>query len=51
VKAIKEEIKMIKKNKTWELVGWLENKEVIGVKWSIKQSLTLMAQYKSIKKG
>jgi hypothetical protein len=39
VKAIKEEIKMIKKNKTWELVGWLENKEVIGVKWVYKTKL------------
>jgi hypothetical protein len=39
VKVIEEEIKMIKKNKTWELVGWPENKEVIGVKWVYKTKL------------
>ena len=39
VKVIEEEIKMIKKNKTWELVGWPKNKEVIGVKWVYKTKL------------
>ncbi|KAL0414443.1 UNVERIFIED_CONTAM: Retrovirus-related Pol polyprotein from transposon RE1 [Sesamum radiatum] len=33
VQAMKEEIKMIEKNDTWELVERPKDKEVIGVKW------------------
>ncbi|CAA0825713.1 cysteine-rich RLK (RECEPTOR-like protein kinase) 8 [Striga hermonthica] len=39
VKAMKEEIRMIEKNKTWELVDPPNNKEVIGVKWVYKTKL------------
>ena len=31
--AMKEELAMIEKNQTWELVERLEDKKVIGVKW------------------
>ena len=37
--AIEEEIRMIEKNNTWELVEKPENKEVIGVKWVYKTKL------------
>ncbi|CAA0833724.1 Uncharacterized mitochondrial protein AtMg00820 [Striga hermonthica] len=39
VKAMEEEIRMIEKNKTWELVDPPNNKEVIGVKWVYKTKL------------
>ncbi|CAA0840542.1 Uncharacterized mitochondrial protein AtMg00820 [Striga hermonthica] len=39
VKAMEEEIRMIEKNKTWELVNPPNNKEVIGVKWVYKMKL------------
>ncbi|XP_014626912.1 uncharacterized mitochondrial protein AtMg00820-like [Glycine max] len=35
-KAMDEEIKMIKKNHTWELMQKLEDKEIIGLKWVYK---------------
>ena len=38
-KAMEEEIDVIEKNKTWELVEKLSNKEVIGVKWVYKAKL------------
>ena len=37
-KVMEKEIKMIKKNNTWDLVDLPREKEVIGVKWSIRQS-------------
>lgn len=36
VKAMEEEINMIEKNKTWELVNKPKDKDVIGVKWVYK---------------
>ncbi|XP_019052098.1 PREDICTED: uncharacterized protein LOC109114225 [Nelumbo nucifera] len=39
VKAMKEEITMIEKNKTWDLVDHLQDKEVIRVKWVYKTKL------------
>ena len=39
VKAMQEEIKMIEKNKTWELVDYPKDKEIIGVKWVYKTKL------------
>ena len=33
INAIEEEIKMIEKNKTWELIDRLKDRDVIGVKW------------------
>lgn len=35
-KAIEEEIDIIEKKKTWELVNRPEDKEVIGIKWIYK---------------
>ena len=32
-KAMKEEIEQIEKNKTWTVVPWPEDKNVIGTKW------------------
>mgnify|MGYP001791670327 CR=1 FL=1 len=39
IKAMEEEIKMIEKNETWELVDPPSNKDVIGVKWVYKTKL------------
>ncbi|KAK4386673.1 Retrovirus-related Pol polyprotein from transposon RE1 [Sesamum angolense] len=39
VQAMEEEIKMIKKNNTWELADRPKDKEVIGVKWIYKTKL------------
>ena len=39
VKAMEEEMKMIEKNKTWELVDRPKDKDVIGVKWVYKTKL------------
>ncbi|KAL0302886.1 UNVERIFIED_CONTAM: hypothetical protein Sradi_6156700 [Sesamum radiatum] len=39
VQAMKEEIKMIEKNDTWELAERPKDKEVIGVKWIYKTKL------------
>ena len=39
IKAMEEEIKMIEKNETWELVDIPKGKEVIGVKWVYKTKL------------
>lgn len=39
IQAMEEEIKMIEKNKTWEMVDRPPNKEVIGVKWVYKTKL------------
>jgi len=36
VKAMQDEIKMIEKNKTWELVDCPHGKDIIGVKWVYK---------------
>ena len=36
---MEEEIKMIEKNETWELVDCPQDKEVIGVKWVYKTKL------------
>ena len=37
--AMQEEIHVIEKNKTWELVKKPQDKEVIGVKWIYKTKL------------
>ncbi|OMO72757.1 hypothetical protein CCACVL1_17615 [Corchorus capsularis] len=37
--VMKEELTMIEKNKTWQLVNNLENKKPIGVKWVYKTKL------------
>ncbi|KAK2974849.1 hypothetical protein RJ640_027900 [Escallonia rubra] len=39
IKAIEEEIKMIMKNETWELIKKPKEKELIGVKWAYKTKL------------
>nr|KYP39854.1 Retrovirus-related Pol polyprotein from transposon TNT 1-94 [Cajanus cajan] len=39
VKAMEEEIKMIEKNNTWELVDYPYKKDIIGVKWVYKTKL------------
>lgn len=39
VKAMEKEIRMIEKNKTWELVDHPKDKEIIGVKWIYKTKL------------
>lgn len=39
VKAMEEEIKMIEKNNTWELVDQPKDKEIIKVKWVYKTKL------------
>nr|KYP60991.1 Retrovirus-related Pol polyprotein from transposon TNT 1-94 [Cajanus cajan] len=39
VKAMEEEIKMIEKNNTWELVDCPHGKDIIGVKWVYKTKL------------
>nr|KYP75872.1 hypothetical protein KK1_020080 [Cajanus cajan] len=36
---MKEKIKMIDKNKTWQLVDKPSNKKMIGVKWVYKTKL------------
>lgn len=38
-KAMNEEIRMIEKNKTWQLVDKPKDKEVIGLKWVFKTKL------------
>ena len=38
-KAMKEELSMIEKNKTWQLVARPKNKKVIGVKWVYRTKL------------
>ncbi|XP_019052469.1 PREDICTED: uncharacterized protein LOC109114377 [Nelumbo nucifera] len=38
-KAMNEEIKMIEKNETWELVNRPQDKDTIGVKWVYKTKL------------
>lgn len=38
-KAMEEEIMMIEKNKTWELVDLPQDKEFIGVEWVYKTKL------------
>jgi len=37
--AMEEEMSMIQKNKTWELVDKPENRKVIGVKWVFRTKL------------
>ncbi|XP_071709279.1 uncharacterized mitochondrial protein AtMg00820-like [Rutidosis leptorrhynchoides] len=39
VTAMNEEIRMIEKNNTWELVDHPKDKEIIGVKWVYKTKL------------
>jgi hypothetical protein len=39
VKAMQDEIKMIEKNNTWELVDCPHGKDIIGVKWVYKTKL------------
>lgn len=39
INAMKEELKMIKKNKTWELVDRPGHKKAIGVKWVYRTKL------------
>nr|KYP69943.1 Retrovirus-related Pol polyprotein from transposon TNT 1-94 [Cajanus cajan] len=41
VKDMKEEIKMIDKNNTWELLDFPHGKDIIGVKWVYKTKLNL----------
>ena len=36
---MEEEIKMIEKNNTWELVNCSHGKDIIGVKWVYKTKL------------
>lgn len=36
INVVDKEIKMIKKNNTWELIDLPHNKEVIGMKWVYK---------------
>lgn len=36
INVVDKEIKMIKKNNTWELIDLPQNKEVIGIKWVYK---------------
>ena len=40
-KAMKDELEMIEKNDTWELVDRPSEKPVIGVKWVFKTKLNL----------
>ena len=49
ITAMKEELFMIERNKTWELVDRPQNRKVIGVKWCIELSLMLMAKSISIR--
>ena len=37
--AIKEQIKMVKKNDTWQLVKKLDHRKLIGLKWVYKTKL------------
>lgn len=39
INAMKEELKMIEKNQTWELVDRPQNKKAIGVKWVYRTKL------------
>ena len=39
--AMKEELSMIEKNKTWELIDRPQNKKVIGVKWVYRTKLNV----------
>jgi len=39
VKAMEEEVKMIEKNNTWELVNCPQGKDIIGLKWVYKTKL------------
>ena len=48
-KAMEEEIKMIEKNNTWELVDRPKNKEIIGVKWVYKSKLNSDGSIKKCK--
>ncbi|KAM1470398.1 hypothetical protein ACFX11_041122 [Malus domestica] len=41
IKAMEEELQMIEKNGTWELVDRPSDKQVIGVKWVFKTKLNL----------
>ncbi|CAL8085699.1 unnamed protein product [Prunus armeniaca] len=41
IKAMEEELSMIEKNETWELVDRPSDKQVIGVKWVFKTKLNL----------
>ncbi|KAM1223589.1 hypothetical protein ACFX2G_043549 [Malus domestica] len=41
IKAMEEELTMIEKNRTWELVDRPSDKHVIGVKWVFKTKLNL----------
>ena len=38
---MKEELSMIKKNKTWELIDRPQNRKVIGVKWVYRTKLNV----------
>ncbi|KAM0997730.1 hypothetical protein ACFX2C_007582 [Malus domestica] len=49
VKAMEEELSMIEKNRTWELVDRPSDKHVIGVKWVFKTKLNLFGSYLSWK--
>ena len=35
----KEELSMIEKDKTWELVNWPLNRKIIGVRWIFRKKL------------
>ena len=39
IAAMKKELSMIEKNKTWELIDRPQNRKVIGVKWVYKTKL------------
>ncbi|XP_044482003.1 uncharacterized mitochondrial protein AtMg00810-like [Mangifera indica] len=48
-KAIQEEILMIEKNKTWELVDAPERKKIIGVKWVYRVKINPNGSVKQLK--
>jgi hypothetical protein len=47
--AIEDEINMIVKNETWELIEKLKGKDVVGLKWIYKTKTNLMVRCKSIR--
>ena len=47
--AMEEEIRVIKKNSTWELVDRPKSKDIIGLKWIYKTKYNEDAQSKSIR--
>lgn len=48
-RAMQEELDMIEKNGTWQLVDRPRNRKVIGVKWILRQNSILMEQFANIR--